>query len=488
MPEAEGRAMNATPLDGDALYEAFGEHDSSLDGRVFVGVSSTGVYCRPTCRARRPARKNCSFFPSAAAAEEAGFRPCLKCRPEHAPGLPSGVNERARRGAILMDEMNLEDGCIATAAAELGISAEELDSAFVSAFGVPADRFLATRRLLLARSLLLDTYLPIDRIFEAAGFASFSEALERLTTGYRMRPGSAGRGRDLVLYLGYRPPYRWDWIISFLADRAIPGVEVASSEGYGRTVRLRRAGEEHRGWVSVANDARRNRLAVGFSPSLLPVLPRVLARIRGVFDLDCDPAAVTSALARMNDDRPGSFVPGARLPGCFDPFETAVRTILGQQITVKAARTLASRLVASYGEEVDGCDGLDRAFPAPEVIAALGGEIEDRLGSLGVTGARSRSIRALATGLVDGGINLSRSATPEAEMARLLKLPGFGPWTVHCLAMRVFGWTDAFPHTDYGVRKALGGLSDREILALGEEWRPWRSYAVINLWNAAAAP
>jgi AraC family transcriptional regulator of adaptative response / DNA-3-methyladenine glycosylase II len=311
---------------------------------------------------------------------------------------------------------------------------------------------------------------------------------------------SPAHDEGITLLLGYRPPYQWDALIAFLAGRTILGVETAADNTYRRTVVMGNRGQVYRGWISVANIREKNSLALTVSPSLLPVLPKVLSRVRLLFDTNCDPPEIYEKLSVLNKITAGLCVPGTRLPGCFDPFEMSVRAVLGQQITVKAARTLAGRFAAALGEKIlTPFEDLTYTFPGPEKILKiektkapfLQSDIskktqsaENYLGALGITGARSRSIYALAEALSAGKIDLSPGADPEAETQKLLSLPGFGPWTVQYIGMRALSWPDAFPHTDYGIQKALAGKSPKEILALAESWRPWRAYAAINLWNS----
>ncbi|MDI9370927.1 MAG: 3-methyladenine DNA glycosylase 2 [Synergistaceae bacterium] len=370
---------------------------------------------------------------------------------ELSPGLPSDpVHDTVRRAAVFFEESCFAETCTLDVLPRLRISEEALDLAFERAFGLPAGLYVQRQRDL-----------------------------------YRDAAKSLSGGDRGTLYLRYRPPYRWEWMYKFLADRAIPGAEAAIDGEYMRTAHFRTAATEHSGWISVRDDPDNDRLEVTVSSSLLPVLPRVISRLRGLFDTDCDPELVYKKLSVMNDLREGLCDPGARAPGCFDPFETAVRTILGQQITVKAARTLAARIVDSFGGYVRApAHGLERTFPGPDTFLEMSDSIGDRLGGLGVTGARSKSIRSIAESVTNGMIRLSRDADFAEEEKKLLELPGVGPWTANCLGMRVFGLSDAFPHTDLGVRKALEGMSNKEILSLGEAWRPWRSYAVINLWNS----
>lgn len=290
---------------------------------------------------------------------------------------------------------------------------------------------------------------------------------------------------EISLTIGYQPPYAWNNMISFLASRAIPGVESVTEDIYRRTVVIKKGKTNYCGWISVTNRPKQNALSVTLSMTLLPVLSQVLVRVRHLFDIDCCPDEVYEKLVTMNELLPDICVPGIRVPGCFDSFEMSVRAILGQQVTVKAARTLAARLVSAFAKKIDTpYQELTYIFPQPGEICALEGPIENQLGPLGITGARARSIRALAEAMTAGSIILSHRADPSPEMEKLLKLPGFGPWTVQYIAMRALGWPDAFPHTDYGVKKALLDRSPRDILMLSQAWSPWRSYATILLWNS----
>ncbi|MFZ7102490.1 MAG: AlkA N-terminal domain-containing protein [Peptococcaceae bacterium] len=482
-------------LDSKACYAALKAHDARFDGRFFVGVSSTGIYCRPICRVKLPKEENCTFFVSAAAAESAGYRPCCRCRPELAPGLApaDGTSRIARQAALIIEENCLADLKISDLAGRLDITDRHLRRAFAAEYGVSPVQYVQTRRLLLAKCLLAETELSVTEVALFAGFGSIRRFNELFKKHYRSTPShfrsSAKNISDhkemLTLTLGYRPPYAWDELIEFLAARAIPGVEYVKDGVYHRTVALKTGNGTYYGWVSVANKPRENSLSVTLACSLLPVLSKVLARIRCLFDLNCSPAEVYDKLRIMNELAPGLCIPGLRLPGCFDPFEISVRAVLGQQVTVKAARTLAMRFAGAFGGKVSTPFAeLYCTFPTPDAIYGLEGPVENHLGPLGIIGARSRSIFALAAAMVSGFITFSPGADPELAMENLLSLPGFGPWTVQYIGMRACGWPDAFPHTDYGIRKALSGMTPKEILSISERWRPWRSYAVVNLWNA----
>ena len=482
--------------DSRAWYAAFKAKDARFDGRFFVGVSSTGIYCRPICPAKLPKEENCTFYESAASAEQAGYRPCLMCRPELAPGAApiDATSALARRAARLLEEncgsgQNMEEYVH-----RLGCSDRHLRRAFTAAFKVSPVRYLQTCRLLLAKTLLTDTDLSVTDVAMAAGFGSLRRFNALFKTQYRLSPtalrkqaaNAKGNGGDVTLILAYRPPYRWEHMLDFLARRAIPGVETVSGGKYMRTIHYVNAEQKHAyGWLRVGHRPHKNVLTVTVDSALLPALPHLLARVRNLFDLYCYPDAVYETLSAMNDIRPGLCVPGTRLPGCFEPFEMCVRAVLGQQITVKAAGTLAGRLAQAYGTPVEtGVEGLTHTFPSARDIANLDGDIANHLGPLGVTRARADTIAALARSMANGGIDFALCVQPEAEIEKLLSVPGIGVWTAQYIAMRAMGWPDAFPHTDHGVKKALAPLSENEILATAEAWRPWRGYATINLWNS----
>ena len=482
--------------DSRAWYAAFKAKDARFDGRFFVGVSSTGIYCRPVCRAKLPKEENCAFYESAAAAEQAGYRPCLMCRPELAPGAApiDATFALARKAARLLEENCGSGQNMEAYVRRLGCSDRHLRRAFAAAFKVPPVQYLQTCRLLLAKSLLTDTDLSVTEVAMAAGFGSLRRFNDLFKTQYRLSPtalrkqaaGAEKGDGGITVMLGYRPPYQWRHVLGFLAGRAISGVETVSDDGYMRTVQYV-TGEQKSvyGWMRVEHRPRKNALTVTVSSALLPALPHVLARVRNLFDLHCYPDAVYERLSAMNGIRPGLCVPGTRLPGCFNPFEMAVRAVLGQQITVKAAGTLAGRLAKTYGTPVEtGVEGLTHAFPSAQAIAALGGGIADHLGPLGITRVRAHTILGLAEKIADGELDFARCIQPEAEIKKLMSIPGIGAWTAQYIGMRAMGWPDAFPHTDYGVKKALAPLSESDILKMAEAWRPWRGYATINLWNS----
>ncbi|MCH3951410.1 MAG: helix-turn-helix domain-containing protein [Acidaminococcus sp.] len=482
------------PNQKEACYEAFRSKDARFDGRLFVGVSSTGIYCRPVCPARVPKIENCTFFTSAAEAEKAGYRPCLLCRPELAPGqAPMDASHVLARKAARMLEENCSGGMsLAEAATYLGCSDRHLRRVFQEEFHVTPVAYTETCRLLLAKNLLTDTALSVMDVAMAAGFGSARRMNELFKKRYHLTPTqlrrkAAGKAVDqeISLDIGYRVPYCWDEIHDFLAGRAIAGVETADETSYARTVSLTsRSGKEVTGWMRVQNDAKKHCLRVTLAESLIPVLSQVLAGVRRVFDLYCDPEIVYEKLKIMNELHPGLARPGMRIPGAFVPFETAVRAILGQQITVKAAGTLAGRIAAKFGKPIEtGVEGLNRIFPTPAVLLSMKDSLEDEFGKLGIIASRSRTILSLAEAVQSGEIRLDSIADAEMEMAKLKKIKGIGNWSAQYIAMRTMAYPDAFLETDIGIKRALPDLSPKKRLELAEAWRPWRSYAVINLWN-----
>lgn len=483
----------------DGLYEAFRSKDSRFDGRFYVGVSSTGIYCRPVCHARMPKEENCTFYTTAAEAEQAGYRPCLVCRPELAPGrsLVDASTSLAKRAARLLEDDCASGQSLGILAARLGCTDRHLRRVFNSEYHISPVQYVQTCRLLLAKSLLADTQLPIVDIAMTAGFGSLRRFNDLFKKHYRMPPSllrkqlaqSDSRQDEITLRLGYRPPYLWDKMMSFLEGRAIPGVEVVRDAVYYRTIRhVASDGRERYGWVQVGHNHKIHALSVSLSESLLPVLPQVLARVRRVFDMYCEPDTIFDSLKSMNNIRPGLCVLGTRLPGSYNSFEIAVRAILGQQITVKAASTLAGRLVQECGVPVaTGIDGLTHVFPSPGEVLASGAGLREKLGMLGIISTRAQAIESLAQALQSGELSLDINLDPVGERNKLVAIKGIGSWTANYIAMRALEWPDSFLETDVGVKKALAPATIKEITAMAESWRPWRSYAVINLWNSLTA-
>lgn len=481
--------------DAQGLYTAFKAKDTRFDGRFYIGIASTGIYCRPVCRARMPKAENCSYYRTAAQAEQAGYRPCLLCRPELAPGNSVMDASRclAQRAARLL-EVNCGSGLrLNELAGSLGCSDRHLRRIFTAEYQVTPVQYLQTCRLLLAKSLLTDTDLSVLEVAMAAGFGSLRRFNDLFKSHYRLSPTQLRKQvktgtvqSEITLTLGYRPPYDWQQILTFLGARAIPGVEVVTDRTYLRTARFCCGDDKSvSGWIRVSRHKHRDALNVTVSASLLPVLPQVLARVRHLFDLQCDPEAVAEILEPMNQIRPGLFTKGVRVPGAFDAFELTVRAVLGQQITVRAARTLAGRLTEQYGEPVEtGIAGLTHTFPGPAKLLALIGPIEDHLGPLGIIAARARTIAALAEACNQGQIDFDLCARPELEIEKMMAIPGIGTWTANYIAMRAMEWPDACMITDHGVKAALPFCQATELAALADQWHPWGSYATVNLWNS----
>jgi len=481
--------MAAMILSPDTCYRALATHDARFDGRLFVGVASTGVYCRPVCSVRAPKRENCRFYPSAAAAERDGFRPCLRCRPELAPGNASidAAVRLAQSAASLIEDGVANEGGIDALAARLGITDRHLRRVFQGEFGVTPIEFAQTQRLLLAKRLLTDTSLPVTEVAFAAGFGSLRRFNALFKARYRLSPMQlrqhqpAPVHRDALTFeLAYRPPLDWPGLSTFLGARAIAGVEELDGPIYRRTVAISHAGARHLGWLEAQPVGRKKAaLRVRLSSSLSSVVPQTLARVKRLFDLACNPDDVATVLGPLAATRAG-----VRVPGAFDGFEVAVRAVLGQQVTVKAARTLAGRFAARFGVAIDTpFTGLTVAFPdAQRIVQAPAEEI----GQLGVLRSRVRSIQAIADQVSRGALTLDATVDVGAEIERLRALPGIGEWTAQYLAMRAMAWPDAFPHTDLGVMKALGEVDPRKVLQRAEAWRPWRAYAVMHLWHALA--
>lgn len=475
--------MLTQPLPPDAAYAALQARDARFDGRLFVGVTSTGIYCRPVCRVRLPRRENCRFFTTAAQAEAARFRPCMKCRPELAPrALPWTTMDASRtlaqQAAAWLDACDDANASVEDLARHLGITSRHLRRIFHAEHGVAPLQYLQTRRLLLAKALLTDSTLPVHEVAFAAGFASLRRFNAAFVAHYRLQPTALrkqGGGRAALsrLRLGYREPYDVAGVLAFLRPRAVAGVETVGSDGITRSLALMHAGRRHAGWLR-ASFERPGEVGVELSSTLWPAVSALLPRLRRWLDLDADPNAIASALGE------GS-VPGQRLPGCLDRFELAVRAVLGQQVTVAAARTLAGRLVERFGETLaDAPAQCLRLFPTPERIAVA---TRADVASLGITGRRADSLIALAQAWPTLAF-ARREGEPDAAAAQLCGIPGIGPWTASYMLMRGWSWPDAFPPGDVVLRKALG-VGGQAYLAAAERWRPFRSYAALHLWRHA---
>lgn len=493
--------LTHTPEAHEAHYLALLARDARFDGIFFTGVTSTGIYCRPVCRVRTPRRENCRFFDHAAQAENAGFRPCLRCRPELAPhrlgwSMQDASAMLAQQAARLLDEPEAWTELtpsVAQLALRLGVSERHVRRIFEAQFGVSPLQYLQTRRLLNAKQLLTDTDLPVSHIAHCSGFASVRRFNAAFVQHYGLNPtrlrqdGAKHAATSMAVKLGYRPPYDVAAMLGFYRKRALDEVEFITADPgspqFGKTLRIETGGKTHIGWLLAEFDTARSHLVLRVSDGLRGALPLVIRRVRAAFDLDADPQAINRVLH-------ASFPhgDGLRVPGALDGFELAVRAVLGQQITVAAARTLAQRLVHTFGERLQTpWPGLSRLFPAPAVLAHAA---PDDLGALGIVKQRQGAIVALARAVADKRLQLHGGVDVHANIAVLKELPGVGDWTAQYIAMRALRWPDAFPAGDVALHKALGLQNSkspaRSAEAAAQLWQPWRSYAVIRAWATLA--
>jgi len=466
-------------LDEDTCYRAARSRDARFDGRFFTAVKTTGIYCRPICPARTPLRKNVRFFACAAAAEEAGFRPCRRCRPDAAPGTPAWIGPSAivSRAVRLIERGALDEASVDELAARVGVGGRQLRRLFAEHLGTSPLLVARSRRAHFARLLLDATPWPMIRVAQEAGFRSLRRFNEVMLAVFHRTPSELRRrggadGPAITLRLSYRPPYDWTALVAFLAARAIPGLEAVDAGGYRRTVES--------GRLEVRPD-RANALALTLTPfgHQRGEVLEIAGRVRRMFDLDADPLQIGEALAA--DPLLGPSVrarPGLRIPGAWDPFETCVRAILGQQVSVRAATTFGGRLVEAFGAPSPApADGLTRLFPTPERLASAA------LEQIGLTRARAESIRCVAR---SAHVLRERPESLEGLVDRLRTLPGVGPWTAHYLAMRAFGELDAFPSGDLVLRKAARESSSASLERRSTAWRPWRAYAAMHLWSSVS--
>lgn len=474
-------------LDFESCYRAMSSRDPRFDGRFVVAVTSTGVYCRPGCPSRTPKRANTRFFSLPAAAEAAGFRACRRCRPEGPPELP----EWNARGDLVARAVRLIAGGVADEtgigglARRLAVSERHLHRQMVAELGVGPQAFALNRRAQVARLLIESQALSLADIAFAAGYSSvrqfnhgiraaFGCAPSELRNGARNGVRSVGSDGSLVLRMRYRPPLPAEPLLTWFGARALAGVETVDGGEYRRTVRLPRS----IGLLSLRVGAEDVSLRLRVTD--LRDTTAAVQRCRELFDLDADPDMIAEVLG--SDSLIGPLVarrPGLRVPGCVDGFELAVRAVLGQQVSIAAARTFGGRLVHRWGEPLTmPADGLTHLFPTADALA------DADLESAGLTRRRAGTIRALAHAVASGALRLDRYADRDQMLARLLKISGIGPWTAGYVAMRALGDPDSFPTTDLGLRDAaqrLGGSPSR-LDECSRQWRPWRSYAAMHLW------
>jgi len=486
-------AARATTLDVAVCERARLSRDARFDGRFFIGVRTTGVYCRPVCPVKPPLARNVVFFPTAAAAADAGFRPCLRCRPEQSPGTPDwcGMPEVVGRALRLIaaGEVDDESG-VAHVAERLGVSSRHLQRLFQRHLGAAPLAVIRTRRLHTAKRLLDETTLGMAHVAFAAGFGSvrrFNAAFRdlydrspRQLRALRARAGAADAREGFRFRLAYRPPFDWARHLSYLVPRAIPGVEEAVDGAYRRTFR---AGDQVGALEVRAAADGGSALELRVTPVEPARLPALIERARRVFDLGADPDAIARHLRRDDELRPWvDRCPGLRVPGAWDGFELAMRAVIGQQISVVAATTLAGRLARRWGEPFG--DGNQVVFPRAETL------VDADLAAIGLPRARGETLRRLARAVAAGELAFEPGTDPDAVRAALLEIPGIGEWTAQYVALRALGEPDAFPASDLGLLRSPangGARTPKELLARAEAWRPWRGYAAIVLWRAYGA-
>ena len=480
-------------MDDDACYRAIETRDRRFDGRLFVAVTTTGIYCRPFCPAPTPKRNHVRFYRTAAAAQEAGFRPCLRCRPETSPDLAfwHESSNSVSRALGLIEAGALDDANVEALATRLGMGERQLRRLFRHYLGASPVSIAQTRRILLAKQLIHDTPLPMTEVALAAGFGSvrrFNEVFQQLFK----RPPKAlrrmgvaeeavGTTGAVTVKLGYQLPYDWEAILSFLQARAIPGIEAVSGGRYARTIAI---GNEH--GILVVDPAKGNCLRVTVRFPNLRCLPAIIARVRRVFDLAADPVAIGAHLSQDPILAPlVAARPGLRVPGAWDGFELAVRAVLGQQITVPAAARLAGNLVSLHGSKIADYPalelGLTHVFPTPLQLAGAD------LAALSIPKARRAALSSLAAAIVADPLIFGARRSLEEAVSQLRSLPGIGEWTAQYIAMRELREPDAFPIADIGLMRAMtnvGGVrpSPAELLVHSKRWRPWRAYAALHLW------
>ena len=518
-------AISKDTRDALACYAAMKSHDARFDGRFFVAVSSTRIYCRPVCRVKIPKLENCRFFDLAAQAESQGYRPCLRCRPELAPrNLPWTTQDAsstlALQAARWLDEPSAwqdNQPSISQLATHLGVSDRHVRRIFEACFGVSPLQYLQTRRLLTAKQLLTDTDLPISNIALTSGFGSVRRFSDAFLTHYRLNPSALRKTTRSVesnvstsknetsycsVKLSYRPPYDSQWMLDFFRKRQINTTEFIAKESINTpaawTFSINLNDKLYAGWLSIEFLKDQLIVLLKVSDSLRDVLPQVIRQVRALLDLDADPMAINTVLKNsfvkddLNDDGYAGRLAGIRVPGCLNGFELAVRAILGQQVTVAAGRTFTQRVVDAFGSNIETpFPELTRLFPTPEVLAAASGEA---LGQLGIVKQRQAAIVALAKAVASKELYLYPSVAIETTMAKLRELPGVGDWTAQYIAMRALRWPDAFVAGDVALHKAMD-LLNREpklspakaaaaALEASQVWRPWRSYAVMRAWTS----
>lgn len=477
-------------LNPDVYEDARQSRDARFDGRFFVGVLTTGIYCRPVCPVRVPKKENVNLYKSAAAAAAAGFRPCLRCRPESSPGTPawSGASWKVSRTLQLIDQGFLDDSSVEELAQQIAVGPRQLTRLFQQHLGASPVEVAQTRRLHFAKKLLDETTISLVDICFAAGFGSVRRFNAVFNKTYGRSPKqlrdkaklkTAGPAPGITLRLYYRPPFDWRALLAFMQYRAIPGVEHVTAASYARTIRLEgRTGDFE---VRFLKEVNALDVQINFPDSRM--LCHIIDRVRSLFDLRADSAQIDEFLAR--DNLMKGIVrqfPGTRVPGCWDGFEEAVRAILGQQVTVKAASTLVARIASRYGQPYQ-CNNpaLTHIFPDAKTLATAA------MDNIGIVGQRIAAINAVANGVDKGTLPVHPAAETAEFVTEICKIKGIGEWTADYIAMRALGDPNAFPHSDLILRRAAAEpgteLTAKQLRLRSEVWQPWRAYAVILLWR-----
>jgi len=473
-------------LDWQVCSRARLSRDARFDGKFFIGVLSTRIYCRPICPVPTVKEKHVRYFPTAASAAEAGFRPCLRCRPECSPDTPAwlGTSNTVSRGLRLIVESGLEDAGIEGIAERLGVSARHLRRLFIRHLGASPSAVAKTRRLHFAKKLIDETALSMTDIAFASGFgcvrrfnAVIRKTYKRTPTQIRrlVHQKSIQQEGHYLFHLRYRPPYHWQSMLAFLAAHATPGVEAVDLNGYRRSISLNGS----HGYFAVSFVEERDALAVRVQIGDPRTLYLIVERIRSMFDLNADWSAIAQSLGADPEltSRIGAR-PGLRVPGCWNGFELTTRAILGQQISVKRANELAGKIARSLGQAITGAGSLTHLFPTPEILADANLEVS------GLSKKRAETIRALARAVCDRQITFERIVDSDAFLATLRELLGIDWWTAQYVAMRALGEPDAFPAGDLDLPGAIGLKTSGELEERAEAWRPWRSYASMYLWRS----
>jgi AraC family transcriptional regulator of adaptative response / DNA-3-methyladenine glycosylase II len=467
--------------------------DLRFDGRFYIGVKTTGIYCRPICPANPPRSENVAFYPTAAAAAEAGFRPCLRCRPETAPGTPAwfGTSTTVQRGLRLIANGELESGNIESLSDRLGVSSRHLRRLFRKHLGASPIAVAHTQRLHFAKQLLDESQLPLNQVAIAAGFGSVRRFNDAFRNSYGRTPRELRKLRTntvpgdqaaMSVTLTYRRPFDWSTMLRYFSERAIPGVEVIHGQSYSRSIRL----GDSRGILEICPADRREALQLTFHGVETRDLFHAVNSVRTMLDLDAPVEDIKRVLNSDPDLSPRlRNLPGVRVPGAWDGFELSVRTILGQQVSVAGASTMTGRLVETYGEKIS--DPIENKVSGPGLLFPSPRDLLDApLEVIGIIRSRASAIRSLALATVEGAVSFDTAQDPVDFMNALTAIKGIGDWTGQYLSMRVLRNPDAFPASDLGLRKAIDPtqkLTPKELQDRARNWRPWRAYAAMLLWQ-----